>query len=318
MPATITLTRPSFTDVDSLPSATFNGVTVVSATVPDAEAGAYGVVRLAGDLTGSAAGPVLVATGATAGSYGVAVLAIPQLTVDAKGRVTAVADRPLGTAYGKSVIESANAAGARAVLVLGDVATRNVGTTTGTAAAGDDSRFTNSRRCNGTFDDAAAARTALALGDVATRNVGTTPGTAAAGDDARLSNSRQCNNAFDNAATARTALGIGPLAVCTEFISAQQDIPASAVDLVVAHGKGVAPKFYRVGYICVIADNGFAVGDEIGVFSDGGYADGATTTWVNATGIGYRRNGTTPIASRSTTWFSPTSPNWKLVMRAWF
>lgn len=119
MPATITLTRPSFTEIDSLPVATFNGVAVVSGTVPDAQAGAYGVMRLVGDLTGTAASPQLIATGATAGSYGVNVLAIPQLTVDAKGRITAVADRALGTAYGKSVIESADEATARAVLGLG-------------------------------------------------------------------------------------------------------------------------------------------------------------------------------------------------------
>jgi microcystin-dependent protein len=119
MPATITFTRPSFRDDDSLPPATFNACAVLSGTVPDAEAGAHGVLRLAGDLTGTAAAPVLTATGATAGSYGVNVLAIPQLTVDAKGRITAVADRALGTAYGKSVIESADAATARAVLGLG-------------------------------------------------------------------------------------------------------------------------------------------------------------------------------------------------------
>jgi microcystin-dependent protein len=87
--------------------------------VPDAEAGAYGVMRLAGDLTGSASAPQLTATGATAGSYGVNVLNIPQLTVDAKGRITAVADRALGTAYGKTVIESADEAAARTVLGLG-------------------------------------------------------------------------------------------------------------------------------------------------------------------------------------------------------
>jgi microcystin-dependent protein len=119
MPATITFTRPSFGENDTLPPSAFNACTVLSGTVPDAEAGAHGVLRLAGDLTGTAAAPVLTATGATAGSYGVNVLAIPQLTVDAKGRITAVADRALGTAYGKSVIESADAATARAVLGLG-------------------------------------------------------------------------------------------------------------------------------------------------------------------------------------------------------
>jgi microcystin-dependent protein len=119
MPATITFTRPSFGENDTLPPSAFNACTVLSGTVPDAEAGAYGVMRLAGDLTGTAASPQLTATGATAGSYGVNVLAIPQLTVDAKGRITSVADRQLGTAYGKTVIESADEAAARTVLGLG-------------------------------------------------------------------------------------------------------------------------------------------------------------------------------------------------------
>jgi microcystin-dependent protein len=119
MPATITFTRPSFGENDTLPPSAFNACTVLSGTVPDAEAGAYGVMRLAGDLTGSASAPQLTATGATAGSYGVNVLNIPQLTVDAKGRITAVADRALGTAYGKTVIESADEAAARTVLGLG-------------------------------------------------------------------------------------------------------------------------------------------------------------------------------------------------------
>ncbi len=119
MPATITFTRPSFGENDTLPPAAFNACTVLSGTVPDAEAGAYGVMRLAGDLTGNASAPALTATGATAGSYGVNVLSIPQLTVDAKGRITAVVDRALGTAYGKTVIESADAAAARTVLGLG-------------------------------------------------------------------------------------------------------------------------------------------------------------------------------------------------------
>ena len=317
MPATITFTRPSFTDIDSLPSATFNGVAVVSGTVPDAEAGAYGVMRLAGDLTGTASAPVLTATGATAGSYGVNVLAIPQLTVDAKGRITAVADRALGTAYGKTVIESADAAGARAVLVLGDVATRNVGTTGGTAAAGDDSRFTNSRRCNGTFDDAATARTALGLGDVATRNVGTTPGTAAAGDDARLSNSRQCNNSFDNPATARTALGLGSLASAQLFTSSPQAFPALPATIQVSHGLGRLPFMAWAVIRCISAEYGYAVGDEVPYGRTTPVTEQGNAYW-NTSVVGVRQHAQYPVICRrdADAWAVLTAAKWNVVFYA--
>lgn len=93
MPATAIILRPTFTDVDSLPSTTFNQHTVVSVTVPDATALAEGVVRLAGDLAGTAASPQLAALlTVTAGEYG-ADDATPVLTVDVKGRVTAITNR---------------------------------------------------------------------------------------------------------------------------------------------------------------------------------------------------------------------------------
>lgn len=119
MPAAVTFSRPAFTDTDSLPNTTFNSVAVLSGTVADAEPGAYGVIRLAGDLTGTAASPQLAATGATAGSYGVSGMNVPHITVDAKGRVTAVVDRELGTPYSKTLVESADEATARTVLGLG-------------------------------------------------------------------------------------------------------------------------------------------------------------------------------------------------------
>lgn len=52
----------------------------------------------------------------------------------------------------------------------------------GGIVASNDSRLTNSRACNNTFDNAETSRTALGLGDSATKNVGTEAGTVAAGD----------------------------------------------------------------------------------------------------------------------------------------
>jgi len=58
MPATITITRPTYTINDNLTPAQFNACTVLSATVPNAEAAVLGVIQLAGDLSaGSAAAP---------------------------------------------------------------------------------------------------------------------------------------------------------------------------------------------------------------------------------------------------------------------
>lgn len=121
MPVSITFVRPTFGITDSLPPGTFNDHAVVSGIVPDATVGANGVIRLTGDLTGTADSPALTATGVTAATYGATGgtgLKVPTVTVDAKGRVTTASERDIGTAYGKTVIESANEAAARTVLGL--------------------------------------------------------------------------------------------------------------------------------------------------------------------------------------------------------
>lgn len=83
-----------------------------------------------------------------------------------------------------------NAATSRANLGLGNSATRAVGTTAGTVAAGDDSRITGAAQKASNLSDlasASTARTNLGLGGAAVLSVGTTAGTVAAGDDARFS-----------------------------------------------------------------------------------------------------------------------------------
>lgn len=103
---------------------------------------------------------------------------------------------------------------ARDNLELGNSATRNVGTTAETVAAGDDSRITGALQKESNLSDltdTAEARENLELGNSATRNVGTTAGTVAAGDDSRITGALQKeSNLSDltNVESARDNLGL--------------------------------------------------------------------------------------------------------------
>lgn len=103
---------------------------------------------------------------------------------------------------------------ARDNLELGNSATRDVGTTAGTVAAGDDSRITGALQKESNLSDltnTAEARENLELGNSATRDVGITAETVAAGNDSRITGALQKeSNLSDltNAESARENLGL--------------------------------------------------------------------------------------------------------------
>lgn len=135
------------------------------------------------------------------------------------------------TTFGRALLALADATAARTTLGLGGSATLNVGTATGTVAAGDDSRITGAAQKSSNLSDlanAGTARTNLGLGGAATLNVGTTTGTVAAGDDSRITGAAQkASNLSDlpNAGTARTNLGLGTSATqaSTAFVASGTD-----------------------------------------------------------------------------------------------
>jgi hypothetical protein len=95
---------------------------------------------------------------------------------------------PSSTA-GRSLLNAADDAAQRGLLGLGGAALVNIGTTAGTAAAGDDSRITGAAQKSANLSDlasASTARTNLGLGAAAVLGVGSTAGTVAAGDDIRF------------------------------------------------------------------------------------------------------------------------------------
>lgn len=163
---------------------------------PDASSSTKGLIKLAGDLAGTADSPTVpglankVSTNDARlsddrtpldGSVTSAKFAVDASITKAQMAPLAIVDADVDS------ISTAVISG------LGDAAAKNTGTGAGTVAAGNDTRITGAAQKSANLSDlasASSARTALGLGDTATKNIGTTAGSVAAGDDSRLSDAR--------------------------------------------------------------------------------------------------------------------------------
>ena len=105
------------------------------------------------------------------------------------------------------------------------------------------------------------------------------------------------------------------------FESAEQDIPAkNAAVLAINHGLGEIPKLIEMVYRCKNNDGGWIAGDEIVAYSQSDSGQGDWSVIKNATQVKFR--GTNSIrrfahGTLSNQQVYPTSPNWKIVFRAY-
>jgi hypothetical protein len=111
-----------------------------------------------------------------------------------------------------------------------------------------------------------------------------------------------------------------PPTFTSEFISSNQTVTFSTV-LNVAHGLGVVPKLVQVVYKCTTTEHGYAVNDEIPIYSgtvDGSFINGSTWVAWDATNV---------IITTTTRALMPhktsggridlTAASWRFVVKAW-
>lgn len=145
----------------------------VEATDVAAATAAASIVDDVAQADADAAAAASSATAAAASATAAAASAVDAAASAATINTTAFARKD------QNLADLVSASTARTNLGLGNAATKNTGTTTGTVAAGDDSRFSTPAQKSANLSDlasASAARTNLGLGDAATKTTGTASG----------------------------------------------------------------------------------------------------------------------------------------------
>jgi hypothetical protein len=136
---------------------------------------------------------------------------VGNVTGNVTGNASGTAANVTGTvAVANGGTGATTATNARTNLGLGGASVLNVGTSSGTVCAGDDSRLTNSRQCNNSFDNATTSRTNLGLGSLAT--LSTVNNSNWSGAALAVANG---GTGATSAAGARTAFGLGDAATQT-------------------------------------------------------------------------------------------------------
>ena len=92
------------------------------------------------------------------------------------------------------------------------------------------------------------------------------------------------------------------------FESAEQDVENNAMRIEVAHGLGSVPKLVQAVVRCNQANGGYVAGDEL---------DCSAPTYMNSTHVGFNTFGALTLTNKTTTTtFTPTASQWKIVLRA--
>lgn len=126
------------------------------------------------------------------------------------------------------------------------------------------------------------------------------------------------------APTGNKVMTVGQMPFSKEYVSAEQVI-TSAGQLTLPHGLGSVPKVATVELVCVVAEQGYSIGDVVQLHS--GEQSSATQ---DASGMSLRKSattitvrfgsaGTALLITNATTGagVGAVNANWRLVVRAW-